>query len=89
MTIKLFLPKELYTKETILKTVCLYNNLYNFDINTDDKSYILEIDPSNNNIFDEVSFFSKLQEQQLREILNNQFGELRETIYQKAFSLIE
>ncbi len=89
MTIKLFLPKELYIKTAILKTVCLYNNLNNFDINTDEKSYILEIDSSGNNIFDEVSFFSKLQEQQLRETLNSQFGELRETIYKKAFSLVE
>ena len=31
----------------------------------------------------------ELQEQQLRENLNKQFGSLRESIYKKAFSIVE
>ena len=37
----------------------------------------------------EDKFNSDLQEQQLRETLNGQFGELREAIYNKAFERFE
>lgn len=41
------------------------------------------------NNFDIDKFNSDLQEQQLRETLNGQFGELREAIYNKAFERFE
>ena len=40
-------------------------------------------------LFDIDKFNSDLQEQQLRETLNGQFGELREAIYNKAFERFE
>jgi len=87
MQIKLL--KEMYSKEAILKTVYSFNQDFAIGVNADEYSYILDIKPVKGIDFDEASFLSKLQEQQLRETLNLQYGKLREAIYKKAFSLVE
>lgn len=86
---QLKLLKEMYSKEAILKTVHLFNDDFTIDITTDEHSFILDIKSLSSIGFEEVPFLSKLQEQQLRETLNLQYGELREAIYKKAFSLVE
>ena len=83
------LLKELYTKEAILKTINLFSKDFTINIDADEYSYILNVNNLNSLDLDEVSFMTKLQEQQLREMLNLQYGELREVIYKKAFSLVE
>lgn len=83
------LTKDVYSKEAILKTVYLFHDEFVIDINSDDKTYILTIKSINGCCFSEADFLSKLQEQQLREVLNKQSGSLREAIYKKAFSLVE
>lgn len=86
---EVILSKELYSKEALIKTIYLYNDQFIIIVNTDEKNFILKIETIKNYIFNKAEFFSKLQEQQLREVLNEQSGKLREIIYQKAFSLIE
>lgn len=83
------LSNKIYTKDAILKTVYLFHS--DFVINVDEKNdyFVLEIKPLHEKIFDENNFLFKLQEQQLRETLNSQFGSLRDKIYQKAFELVD
>lgn len=83
------LTKDLYSKEAILKTIYLFHDKFVIDIKSDNESYILTANSINNYLFDKQEFLLKLQEQQLREFLNNQSGNLREAIYKKAFSLVE
>lgn len=88
-TMEIVLSKELYTKEVILKTIYLYHDRFTITIDSNEKSYTLEIGALKKDNFNEAEFLTSLQEQQLRELLNEQFGKLREAIYQKAFSLVE
>lgn len=83
------LVKELYSKEAVLKTVHLYHDEYSITIDIDERVYILNVKPLKNALFSKEEFLSNLQEQQLREVLNEQSGKLREVIYQKAFSLVD
>ncbi len=71
--------KSVFDKDAILKTVYLWQDILVSDI--------IEVNSPNN--FDIDKFNSDLQEQQLRETLNGQFGELREAIYNKAFERFE
>lgn len=87
MQIKLL--KELYSKEAVLKTVYLFKEDFTINIETDENSFILTIESLNSAVFSNANFITQLQEQQLRETLNSQYGELREVIYKKAFSLVE
>ena len=86
---EIILPKEIYSKEAIIKTTYLFHDNFTINFAFNDISYILTINSLNKAIFDKADFLSKLQEQQLREFLNEQSGKLREAIYQKAFSLVE
>jgi len=88
-TIEVVLTKDLYSKGAILKTIYLFHDRFIMDINSNDKAYILTINSISDCSFNKVEFLSKLQEQQLREFLNEQSGSLREAIYKKAFSLVE
>lgn len=82
--------KTVFDKGALLKTVYLFQENFNISILEDTCNYILHIDPKNDTVaFDYNLFNSKLQEQQLRETLNLQFGELRNAIYQKAFERFE
>lgn len=83
------LLKELYSKEAILKTIHLFSNDYNILLSSNEYAFVIKIKSLTDKIFDEILFMTKLQEQQLKETLNLQFGNLRETIYNKAFSLVE
>ena len=70
--------------KSILKTVYLWPNVL---ISEDEFNYVIEVNSPDN--FDINKFNSDIQEQQLRENLNSQFGELREAIYNKAFERFE
>lgn len=83
----LLLSKTVYLKETILKTVYSLQENFNINISEDEYNYILNIDSETQ--FDEKNFFKLLNEQQLRETLNIQFGQLRDEIYHRAFSRFE
>lgn len=87
MDIKLL--KELYSKEAILKTIHLFSNDFSILIDSNEHYFILNIKSLNDKVFNDVFFMTNLQEQQLKETLNLQFGKLREAIYDKAFSLVE
>lgn len=76
--------KSVFDKDAILKTVYLWQDIL---VSEDEFNYIIEVNSLNN--FDIDKFNSDLQEQQLRENLNSQFGELREAIYNKAFERFE
>lgn len=83
------LLKELYSKEAILKTVHLFSDNFSILLGSNEYSFSIKVEPLKDKFFDEILFMTKLQEQQLKETLNLQFGNLRETIYNKAFSLVE
>lgn len=83
----LLLSKTVYLKETILKTVYSLQENFSINISEDEYNYILNIDSEIQ--FDEKKFFKLLNEQQLRETLNTQFGQLRDEIYHRAFSRFE
>lgn len=83
------LLKELYSKEAILKTVHLFSNDFNILFGSKEYAFVIKIESLTDKNFDEILFMTKLQEQQLKETLNLQFGNLREAIYNKAFSLVE
>ena len=83
----LLLSKTVYLKETILKTVYSLQGNFSIKISEDEYNYILNIDSEIQ--FDEKKFFKLLNEQQLRETLNTQFGQLRDEIYHRAFSRFE
>ena len=76
--------KSVFDKDAILKTVYLWQDIL---VSEDKFNYIIEVNSPNN--FDIDKFNSDLQEQQLRETLNGQFGELREAISYKAFERFE
>lgn len=62
--------KSVFDKDAILKTVYLWQDIL---VSEDKFNYIIEVNSPNN--FDIDKFNSDLQEQQLRETLNGQFGE--------------
>ncbi len=78
--------KTVFFKEAILKVVYLWQENFNINIAEDDDNYIISIVSKAGTDFDWDKFNSELQEQQLKEDLNNQFGTLRDAIYEKAFS---
>ena len=76
--------KSVFYKESILKTVYLWQKDFTIVISEDEYNFLLNI--SQNDIcFSIEQFASALEEQQIREMLNNQFGALRDKIYSKAF----
>lgn len=79
------ISKNIFSKESILKIVYLWQKDFSIVIEEDEYNYILKITPNNGVVFNEENFNKELQEQQLRETLNNQFGRLRDSIYNKAF----
>lgn len=83
--------KTVFSKECILKTVYLWQEKFAINIQEDEFNYLLRIEPKNSNdiIFDINEFIKELEEQELREKLNLQFGYLRESIYKKAFEHFE
>lgn len=76
--------KSVFDKDAILKTVYLWQDIL---VSEDEFNYVIEVNSPDN--FDINKFNSDIQEQQLRENLNSQFGELREAIYNKAFERFE
>ncbi len=80
------ISKTIFSKEVILKVTYLWQENFCINISEDEYNYILSIDSKTGLDFDWNKFNSQLQEQQLRETLNNQFGEIRDAIYNKAFS---
>ena len=86
MVIALHISKNLYSKEALLKTIYNFKDVYNIMVESNEDNYILSIDSK---CFDKNTFLKFLNEQELRESLNLQFGKLRETIYKKAFSHVE
>lgn len=80
------LSKTTFNKEVILKVAYLWQEDFNIAISEDNNNFLLNIESKTQKVqFDFSAFNSTLQEQQLRETLNNQFGILRESIYNKAF----
>lgn len=77
--------KAIFSKESILKVVYLWQKDFNIVIEEDEYNYILNISSVGGAVFNVENFNKELQEQQLRETLNNQFGTLRDSIYNKAF----
>ena len=78
------ISKTLFSKECLLKVVYSWQEKVVLNIEDEDNNFVLKIN-ENNSSFDYDEFTKDLQEQQLREILNAQFGSLREAIYNKAF----
>lgn len=63
----------------------MYKEQFAIDIDTDGDYFVLNIKALSDTSFDEKNFLTRLQEQQLREDLSNEFGPLRDKIYEKAF----
>lgn len=78
--------KSVFFKEVILKIAYLWQEDFSINISEDENNYILSVVSKSGATFDWNQFNSELQEQQLKETLNNQFGMIRDAIYEKAFS---
>lgn len=83
------LAKDIYSKEAILQTIYLFKEDFNIELDTNESSIIVKVDSKKSVIFDKEKFMNLLLEQQLREMLNQKNGSLRDIIYKKAFSLVE
>lgn len=84
------LSKSVFDHNTILKTVYLWQENFSIKISEDEYNFILDIIPKEDtSIFEQSKFLEMLNEQQLRENLSKDFGQLRNTIYQKAFSIVK
>ena len=82
------ISKTIFSKETVLKVVYLWQEKFTIILSEDEYNYIISISDDNKD-FDLTTFSTDLQEQQLRETLNSQFGNLRDAIYEKAFEKIK
>lgn len=80
------ISKTIFHKEVILKVAYLWQNDFSIIISEDENNYIISATSKNATDFCWTKFYSELEEQQLRENLNLQFGSIRDAIYQKAFS---
>lgn len=83
------LSKSLYERDVLLKVIYSVGDKFNIYVSENANEYVLNIESKNDCDFDFSRFNQELQEQQLRENLNKQFGLLRESIYKKAFSIVE
>ena len=83
------LSKSLYERDVLLKVIYSIGDKFNIYVSENANEYVLNIESKNHCDFDFSRFNQELQEQQLRENLNKQFGSLRESIYKKAFSIVE
>lgn len=80
------LSKTTFNKEAILKVVYLWQEDFNIDIIEDEFNWVIDVKSKQaDKEFNFDDFNRDIQEQQLRETLNNQFGSLRDSIYSKAF----
>ena len=82
------ISNTIFSKETVLKVVYLWQEKFTIILSEDEYNYIISISDDNKD-FDLTTFSTDLQEQQLRETLNSQFGKLRDAIYEKAFEKIK
>ncbi|MBQ3818880.1 His-Xaa-Ser system protein HxsD [bacterium] len=81
------ISKTIFDEKSILKVAYTWRENFDISISEDEYNYILQVKPRHENaIFNWDEFNSQLQEQQLREKLNEQFGCLKQTIYEKAFA---
>ncbi|MBR1984140.1 MAG: His-Xaa-Ser system protein HxsD [Clostridia bacterium] len=80
------ISKTIFNKEVILKVTYLWQEDFNINISEDENNYVLSVVSKTGTDFIWDKFNSELQEQQLKENLNNQFGTIRDAIYEKAFS---
>ena len=83
------ISKSIFTKETVLKVVYLWQVNFTIVLSEDEYNYIISVSDNITSNFDLSKFSTDLQEQQLRETLNSQFGSLRDAIYGKAFEKIK
>lgn len=80
------LSKNTFNKETILKVVYLWQEHFIINIIEDKFNWIIDVKSRQaDQEFNFDNFNRDIQEQQLRETLNAQFGRLRDSIYNKAF----
>lgn len=86
---KLFLSNKVYGKEAVLKASYMMKEDFSFFIDVDADYFILNFTALNDKSFNETKFMDSINEQQLRETLNDEFGELRNQIYAKAFSIVK
>ena len=80
------ISKTIFNKEVILKVTYLWQEDFNINISEDENNYVLSVVSKTGTDFDWNKYYSELEEQQLKENLNNQFGTIRDVIYEKAFS---
>ena len=80
------LSKNTFNKETILKVAYLWQEHFIISIIEDKFNWIIDVKSRQaDQEFNFDNFNRDIQEQQLRETLNAQFGRLRDSIYNKAF----
>jgi His-Xaa-Ser system protein HxsD len=81
------ISKTIFNKETVLKVVYVWSQNFDIIISENEYNFILDITcKDKDQEFSINKFNAEMLEQQLREELNLQFGELRTFIYNKAFS---
>lgn len=80
------ISKTIYNENTLLKVIYNWQECFDIVVSEDAYNYILSINPKlDNTAFEQNKFNKELEEQQLREDLDKQFGKLRDAIYAKAF----
>lgn len=80
------ISKTIFHKEVILKVAYMWQEDFALKISEDENNYVISVTSKTTAVFDWDKFYSELEEQQLRENLNMQFGSMRNAIYEKAFS---
>lgn len=80
------ISKTIFSKETVLKVAYLWQENCTIIISENANNFVLDIQTKRTGkSFDFKTFDENLKEQQLREMLNDQFGQLHDIIYNKAF----
>lgn len=77
--------KTVFSKEAILKVAYLWQDSFVITVSECADNYIISVEAKGSSDFNWEKFNTDLQEQQLRESLNEQFGSLRDSIYKRAF----
>lgn len=89
------LNNEIYSQSAVLSASNKFSDFFYIKVNIEDNNLIItfefkEYNPEPNLIQSKINeFCNEALEQQVREDINRKFGNLRESIYNKAFSFMQ
>lgn len=86
------LDNKIYSKEAVLSASNKFTDFFYVTVNIENDKLILSFEPKEQVAIADTKikeFCNEVLEQQVRENLNHKFGDLRNSIYSKAFSFIQ